>query len=157
MKFGVDSSGNYGYIKAGADTVIPFKTERNSEKCITICNYDSRGDYKGFLYNSIRFYDAQTIDINAYACNNVARVTHIVVVLNTTVLIDSDITASNMVQGNAPSPAPSTNYAGLVSKSSISCQEGDILKFGINCDTSGKSLSSYTGYYYGLFQVYTDM
>ena len=26
FKFGVDSSGNYGYIKAGADTVTPFRT-----------------------------------------------------------------------------------------------------------------------------------
>lgn len=25
MKFGIDSDGNYGYIKAGADTVTPFK------------------------------------------------------------------------------------------------------------------------------------
>lgn len=25
IKFGIDSSGNYGYIKDGADTVIPFK------------------------------------------------------------------------------------------------------------------------------------
>lgn len=27
MKFGVDADGNYGYIKAGADTVTPFKKE----------------------------------------------------------------------------------------------------------------------------------
>lgn len=27
MTFGVDADGNYGYIKAGADTVTPFKTE----------------------------------------------------------------------------------------------------------------------------------
>lgn len=27
MKFGIDSNGNYGYIKAGADTVIPFKSD----------------------------------------------------------------------------------------------------------------------------------
>ena len=26
IKFGIDSSGNYGYIKDGADTVIPFKS-----------------------------------------------------------------------------------------------------------------------------------
>ena len=26
LKFGVDSDGNYGYIKAGADTVIPFSS-----------------------------------------------------------------------------------------------------------------------------------
>ena len=27
MKFGIDSNGNYGYIKAGADTVIPFNSD----------------------------------------------------------------------------------------------------------------------------------
>ena len=27
FKFGIDSSGNYGYKKAGADTVIPFKSQ----------------------------------------------------------------------------------------------------------------------------------
>ena len=26
MKFGIDSDGNYGYIKAGADTVTPFSS-----------------------------------------------------------------------------------------------------------------------------------
>lgn len=26
FRFGIDSNGNYGYIKAGADTVTPFKT-----------------------------------------------------------------------------------------------------------------------------------
>ena len=28
LKFGVDSSGNYGYYKAGADSVTPFKTTK---------------------------------------------------------------------------------------------------------------------------------
>ena len=28
IRFGVDEEGNYGYIKAGADTVTPFKTEK---------------------------------------------------------------------------------------------------------------------------------
>ena len=31
MKFGIDSDGNYGYIKAGADTVTPFKSGGNIE------------------------------------------------------------------------------------------------------------------------------
>ena len=26
MKFGIDSDGNYGYIKAGADSVTPFSS-----------------------------------------------------------------------------------------------------------------------------------
>lgn len=29
LKFGIDTDGNYGYIKAGADTVIPFKSGQN--------------------------------------------------------------------------------------------------------------------------------
>jgi gas vesicle protein len=31
IKFGIDSSGNYGYIKEGADTVTPFKTGNESK------------------------------------------------------------------------------------------------------------------------------
>lgn len=27
MKFGIDSDGNYGYIKAGADSVTPFRSD----------------------------------------------------------------------------------------------------------------------------------
>ena len=27
MKFGIDSDGNYGYIKVGADTVTPFRSD----------------------------------------------------------------------------------------------------------------------------------
>ena len=30
IKFGIDSSGNYGYYKVGADTVTPFKTGNES-------------------------------------------------------------------------------------------------------------------------------
>ena len=30
LKFGVDSDGNYGYIKAGADSVTPFKSEKRT-------------------------------------------------------------------------------------------------------------------------------
>ncbi len=28
MTFGIDSNGNYGYIKAGADSVTPFRTDK---------------------------------------------------------------------------------------------------------------------------------
>ena len=34
FKFGVDSEGNYGYYKAGADSVTPFKSENDFKKAI---------------------------------------------------------------------------------------------------------------------------
>ncbi len=34
LKFGVDANGNYGYIKAGADTVFPFKSGANIIKTL---------------------------------------------------------------------------------------------------------------------------
>lgn len=47
FSFGVDANGNYGYIKAGADTVTPFK--RVSKKVGTIvCGLSERSlDYSG--------------------------------------------------------------------------------------------------------------
>lgn len=35
FRFGVDSSGNYGYIKAGADTVTPFKSQADVDAAYT--------------------------------------------------------------------------------------------------------------------------
>lgn len=35
MTFGVDDDGNYGYIKAGADTVIPFKNFTSLQVTVT--------------------------------------------------------------------------------------------------------------------------
>lgn len=34
MAFGIDADGNYGYIKAGADTVIPFSTSDLKDRCM---------------------------------------------------------------------------------------------------------------------------
>ena len=44
MKFGIDSDGNYGYIKAGADTVTPFN----------ISNYDVKASAVGYQGSSSR-------------------------------------------------------------------------------------------------------
>lgn len=35
LRFGIDSAGNYGYKKVGADTVIPFKTYSDNVVCFT--------------------------------------------------------------------------------------------------------------------------
>lgn len=41
FQFGIDSDGNYGYKKAGADTVIPFKTGGNSVSIYTYSDLHS--------------------------------------------------------------------------------------------------------------------
>lgn len=53
IRFGVDSSGSYGYIKAGADTVTPFSSDKNYK--ITI-NYTSTA-YPEVFYNDGYHYD----------------------------------------------------------------------------------------------------
>ena len=42
FKFGIDASGNYGYIKDGADSVTPFKKYANLNTGITLTNEDRR-------------------------------------------------------------------------------------------------------------------
>lgn len=49
ITFGVDADGNYGYIKAGADTVTPFKTG------VSISQYIP---HSGDSYRSVNVYDA---------------------------------------------------------------------------------------------------
>lgn len=48
LKFGVDSNGNYGYIKAGADAVTPFKSDDLigvSFNCVSVPNNGIGGTY----------------------------------------------------------------------------------------------------------------
>ena len=47
LQFGVDKDGNYGYIKAGAATVVPFKTGINIVYLGGAGTYDCSG-YKGY-------------------------------------------------------------------------------------------------------------
>ena len=65
ISFGQDVSGNWGYIKAGADTVIPFKS--NIEVKVTL-SYASRGE----TYPSSSIYTA-TEDCTAYVTMGVAN------------------------------------------------------------------------------------
>lgn len=54
FKFGVDSSGNYGYIKAGADTVTPFKTVGTRSGNITANGtYTASSDISKDGYSSV--------------------------------------------------------------------------------------------------------
>lgn len=61
VSFGVDADGNYGYIKAGADTVIPFKKGGDLQNV--------KIDYLGFGTN---YWTIQ----NSSAVNNYVQVTY---------------------------------------------------------------------------------
>ena len=81
LKFGVDSDGNYGYIKAGADTVTPFKSGDCSIQ-VFASNYNNNhssiyGNDLGYISNG-RIYASCNVDVilslsntnNAYAYVN---------------------------------------------------------------------------------------
>lgn len=55
FKFGIDENGNYGYIKAGADTVTPFKSGED----LKITYVDSL-----IVSNSIQTFFKSTIEVN---------------------------------------------------------------------------------------------
>ena len=50
FQFGVDSDGNYGYIKAGADTVTPFKTE-SVPKLGSVFHFSTNGSETNVVKN----------------------------------------------------------------------------------------------------------
>ena len=52
FSFGIDSSGNYGYIKDGADTVIPFKSQSDIDNAYKTGYTKGKADGK-IEYNSI--------------------------------------------------------------------------------------------------------
>ena len=52
MKFGVDSDGNYGYIKAGADTVTPFSSMNSTFENIEGHTITATHDYKAIITSS---------------------------------------------------------------------------------------------------------
>ena len=45
LRFGIDSAGNYGYKKVGADTVIPFKTYSGNVICFSYGFYTKEMTY----------------------------------------------------------------------------------------------------------------
>ena len=72
IKFGVDSDGNYGYIKAGADTVTPFKsgihmvklTDVVSEGSVNVSSYPG---YQNFTVDNFVFRNLTKESMSAYS------------------------------------------------------------------------------------------
>ena len=96
MKFGIDSNGNYGYIKAGADSVTPFSSNKrysyswtssnNEQKTLTL---EIEPKYIAFTVggnsqNAV-LYDVENQEyiINASHANIITSVNGKVVTINT--------------------------------------------------------------------------
>ena len=96
MKFGIDSNGNYGYIKAGADSVTPFSSNKrysyswtssnNEQKTLTL---EIEPKYIAFTVGGIKtnavLYDVENQEyiINAAGVNIITSVNGKVVTINT--------------------------------------------------------------------------
>lgn len=64
MKFGVDSDGNYGYIKAGADSVTPFSS---GKALLQVTYYSSSSSFDGFITNVSNGYSTNKIKMNSFS------------------------------------------------------------------------------------------
>ena len=63
ISFGIDDEGNYGYIKAGADTVTPFKTGSNIQP-LTITTGSFRNQNPcGYILSDVSVYKSMNIKI----------------------------------------------------------------------------------------------
>ena len=96
MKFGIDSNGNYGYIKAGADSVTPFSSNKrysyswtssnNEQKTLTL---EIEPKYIAFTVGGNKqnaaLYDVEKQEyiINAAGANIIVSVNGKVVTINT--------------------------------------------------------------------------
>ena len=96
MKFGIDSNGNYGYIKAGADSVTPFSSikrysyswtsSNNEQKTLTL---EIEPKYIAFtiagLSQNAVLYDVENQEyiINTTSANIIRSVNGKVVTINT--------------------------------------------------------------------------
>ena len=71
IKFGVDSDGNYGYIKAGADTVTPFKSGIHMVKLTDVVssgsvNVSSYPGYQNFTVDNFVFKNVKKMGSSEY-------------------------------------------------------------------------------------------
>ena len=72
IKFGVDSDGNYGYIKAGADTVTPFKSGIHMVKLTDVVskgsvNVSSYPGYQNFTVDNFVFKNVTKAGSSKYS------------------------------------------------------------------------------------------
>lgn len=93
LQFGIDENGNYGYIKAGADTVTPFKSKPSKTQTITnsvnntsvVFTFDELEEVVGVVkmtatptstYSTTNFYiesiSGNTVTVKTYRGNSTA-------------------------------------------------------------------------------------
>ena len=67
FSFGIDANGNYGYIKDGADTVIPFNDIKSGEAWLRSCRkITTSHNYTGGMTGSFYIDDLDFSDIDSF-------------------------------------------------------------------------------------------
>ena len=80
FKFGIDSSGNYGYIKDGADTVIPFKSQSDIDNAYNNGYTKGKADGKN-EYSSI-FVGSDKVGYTGIIVDNTYNVPWVIYTIN---------------------------------------------------------------------------
>ena len=70
FQFGVDSDGNYGYIKAGADTVTPFKSAEEKSYTLALAQNKTGSSLSLALYAKLNKGDTAVLNINVASENS---------------------------------------------------------------------------------------
>ena len=86
IRFGVDADGNYGYIKAGADTVTPFKTHKDTIHFDTI--YFISGYQGNLMFTS--YFD---IDVDGFTTLTTDGITYSPVYIYNTSIYPAELVA----------------------------------------------------------------
>jgi len=117
FQFGVDSNGNYGYKKAGADTVIPFKTTGTRSGAIT-----ANGTYTASTDISKDGYESVTVNVP----NSVQAKTVTAGTSNVTVSPDSGYIGMSSVTVQ-PTPSQTKSVTPSTSAQTVSPDSGKLL------------------------------
>ncbi len=70
IKFGIDKDGNYGYIKAGADSVVPFSRGVNGVGCSLKSGSSQESNILDSMNKTVKYILTQSTFVNGNAYSN---------------------------------------------------------------------------------------
>lgn len=70
IKFGIDKDGNYGYIKAGADSVVPFSQGANGVGCSLKSGSSKESNILDSMNKTVKYILTQSTFVNGNAYSN---------------------------------------------------------------------------------------
>ena len=99
IAFGIDSNGNYGYIKEGADTVTPFKSQKDIDNAYNsgVSAADARVNTSSASYNSGYANGKKSPTVTAKGSANVNNYTSTDFYLANGIIVTIGLNGDNLV------------------------------------------------------------